>query len=83
MNRVVTVRPLSDFALELVFSDGLQKIVDIHSFIGKGLSAALQDGAYFHQVFIEDGGGIAWPNGYDFCPNYLHDEVPAISLAQV
>jgi len=23
--------------------------------------------------------GIYWPNGYDFCPNFLHDEVPAIS----
>lgn len=23
------------------------------------------------KVSIEPGGGIAWYNGYDFCPNYL------------
>jgi len=27
--------------------------------------------SYFRQVMLEDGGGIAWPNGYDFCPNFL------------
>ena len=27
----------------------------------------------FKQVFIEPGGGIAWKNGYDFCPNYLKE----------
>jgi hypothetical protein len=26
-------------------------------------------------VEIESGGGIYWPNGYDFCPNFLYEEV--------
>jgi hypothetical protein len=31
-------------------------------------------------VTLEDGGGIAWSNGYDFCPNFLRDDVPAIDV---
>ena len=27
----------------------------------------------FQKAFIEPGGGIAWENGYDFCPNYLKE----------
>jgi len=66
--------------LKLTFVDGLQKTVDLRPFIGQGLSAALQDETYFRQVSVESGGGICWPNGYDFCPNFLRDEVPAVSV---
>ena len=80
MNRVVSVKSLPNYLLELVFSDGLNKIIDIKPFIGEGLSATLGDEKYFQKVAIESGGGIYWPNGYDFCPNFLHDNVPAFTL---
>jgi len=80
MNRVVSIERLDKFILRLEFDDGLEKVVDLSPFIGKGISAALQNEDYFKQVMIESGGGITWPNGYDFCPNFLHDEVPAMSL---
>ncbi|MBN2548796.1 MAG: DUF2442 domain-containing protein [Anaerolineales bacterium] len=83
MNRIVLVKTLPKYLLELTFEDNLCKVVDITPFIGQGLSAALHDEEYFQKVEIESGGGIYWPNGYDFCPNFLHDEVPAISLASV
>ena len=79
MNRIILVKPLSNHILELTFEDSLRKIVDLTPFIGQGLSAALRDEEYFQKVSIESGGGIYWPNGYDFCPNFLHDEVPAVS----
>ncbi len=78
MERVLSVQPLSNYLLDLTFSDGLHKIVDLQPFIGPGLSGALREKSYFQQVQVESGGGIYWPNGYDFCPNFLHDEVPAI-----
>ena len=80
MERVVSVKALSNYHLELVFSDGLSKVVNIHPFIEKGLSSALADRRYFQMVQIESGGGIYWPNGYDFCPNFLRDEVPAVNF---
>ncbi len=80
MNNVIFVTPLPDFILHLRFDDGTEKTVDIKPFIGKGISSALQDEVYFKKVAIESGGGIYWPNGYDFCPNFLHDEVSDITL---
>jgi hypothetical protein len=78
MDRVTAVKPLENYLLEIEFADGFRKVIDIQPFIGKGISAALKDEAYFRQVKLEDGGGIAWDNGYDFCPNFLRDDVPAV-----
>jgi len=80
MDKVVSVKALDNYVLEIEFEDGLRKIIDIHPFIGEGISAALKDEAYFRQVKLEDGGGIVWPNGYDFCPNFLRDDVPAVNV---
>jgi hypothetical protein len=77
MDRVISVIPLKNYLLEIEFADGFRKVIDIRPFIKKGISAALVDESYFRQVALEDGGGIAWPNGYDFCPNFLRDDVPA------
>jgi hypothetical protein len=81
MHKIIALEPLPDYMLRLVFADGSEKIVDLSPFIGSGLSAALKDEAYFRRVKIESGGGIYWPNGYDFCPNYLYDEVPAVQAS--
>ena len=80
MERIVLVKPLPDYMLELKFADGYIKIVDIRPFIGEGLSAALLDVSIFQEVKLESGGGINWPNGYDFCPNFLREDVPAVHM---
>lgn len=36
---VVPVRPLDNYMLEIEFQDGLRKVIDIHPFIGRGVSA--------------------------------------------
>jgi len=77
MDKVISVQALENYYLEVEFADGFRKVIDIKPFIGEGISTALDDEAYFRQVTLEDGGGIAWPNGYDFCPNFLRDDVPA------
>ena len=55
------------------FSDGTEKIIDFTPFIGKDdLSKPLLVPAYFKRVKLyENGRGIYWPNGYDFCPDFL------------
>ncbi len=83
MDTVVSVRPLENYLIEIQFADGLRKVINIQPFIGKGISAALKDESYFRQVTLEDGGGIAWDNGYDFCPNFLRDDVPAVNIVTV
>jgi len=39
--------------------------------LGKGISKELLDIDKFKTLKIEPGGGLAWYNGYDFCPIYL------------
>ncbi len=80
MDKVISVKPLENYLLEIEFADGFRKVIDIQPFIGKGISVALKDEAYFRQVTLEDGGGITCPNGYDFCLNFLRDDVPAVNV---
>lgn len=78
MHHVVTLRLVGGFLVELTFSDGLRKVVDLEPYLGQGIAAELLNEAQFRQVEIESGGGIAWPNGFDFCPNFLYEDVPAL-----
>ena len=83
MDKVISVKPLENYSLEIEFADGFRKTIDIRPFIGNGISAALKDEPYFRRVSLEDGGGIRWPNGYDFCPNFLRDDVPAVNVITI
>lgn len=71
------------YLIEIEFEDGLRKAVDLGPFIGRGIAAQLLDEAYFRQVEIESGGGLAWPNGFDFCPNFLYSDVPTVEPTPV
>ncbi len=81
MHRIVSVTPYPDFSLEIRFANGETKHVNLRPFIQGGLSQPLGQWDFFRQVAIDAGGGLVWPNGYDFCPNFLHDEVAAIQPA--
>ncbi|MBM4175143.1 MAG: DUF2442 domain-containing protein [Ignavibacteria bacterium] len=74
MIKVKNVTPLSEKKIYILFSDGTEKIIDIKPFIKRNnISSKLMNDNYFRKVFVEDGGGIAWPNGFDFCPVYLYE----------
>ncbi len=73
MNRVIEIKVLEGFNIWMKFDDGVEKVVNFKPFLGKGFTNELLDEKKFRQAFIEGGGGIAWPNGYDFCPNYLRE----------
>ncbi len=82
MNEVKKNEVLSDYRIWMKFQDGVEKVVNFRPFMGKGFTVELLDYTKFKEAFVEDGGGIAWPNGYDFCPNYLHDYVEGEVLAK-
>jgi hypothetical protein len=73
MNEVIEIKILEDYRIWIKFKDGEKKIINFRPYIGKGFTAELLDYENFNQAFIESGGGIAWQNGYDFCPNYLKE----------
>ena len=73
MNKLIAIKVLGDYILCLQFQDGESKTINFLPLIGKGISALLLDKEYFKQVAIDNGGGIEWPNGFDFCPNFLKE----------
>jgi len=72
-NEVIEIQALKDHHIWLRFKDGEEKTVNLRPFLGKGFTAELLEPPKFEKVFIEPGGGIAWENGYDFCPNFLKE----------
>ena len=78
MHQVIEIQILGDvdnpdYRVWLKFEDGEEKVVDFYPFIGKGFTKNLLEFDEFKKIFIEPGGGVAWPNGFDFCPNYLKE----------
>ena len=71
MNKIKNIRYLENYILEITFIDDFKKVVDFKQFIKGGISDNLSDLEYFRRVEIDEFGGIAWENGFDFCPNYL------------
>jgi len=74
--KVRTAKPLGGYRLAIEFSDdtiGERDFCYIASETGP-LLGPLKDPAYFRRVFVE-GGVLTWPNGYDWDPIALHDEM--------
>ena len=78
---VIGVRPLGAYKLEIEFSDGTVGTRDFAFVCEKTgpMAAPLKDQAYFARVFIENG-ALTWPNGYDWDPIALHDEMKDAGL---
>jgi hypothetical protein len=78
---VIGVRPLGGHRLEIEFSDGTAGVRDFASIAARTgpMSEPLKDPAYFARVFIEDG-ALTWPNGYDWDPIALHEEMKQAGL---
>jgi hypothetical protein len=76
---VIGVRRLGGHKLAIDFSDGTSGIRDFGFFLAEKsgpMAEPLKDPAYFSRVFVEDG-ALTWPNGYDWDPIALHDEMKA------
>lgn len=70
--RITTARPLPNFQLELHFDNGETGVVDLSSFVGRGVCAAWNTPGVFEQVAVTDEGAVEWPGGIDFCPDALY-----------
>lgn len=78
---VIGVRSLGGHKLEIEFSDGTIGVRDFADIFQKTgpMSEPLKDAVYFQRVFVEDG-ALTWPNGYDWDPIALHDEMKQAGL---
>ena len=71
--RVTTVKPVNNFQLELTFSNGEEKVLDMKPFLDTGRFIQLKDESVFASVVCTMG-SIQWQNGLDLCPDTLYEE---------
>jgi len=73
MIKVIAVKPLLDYRLELSFNNGQTRVFDVGPYLDKGIFTELRDPTYFRSVRLAFG-SIAWPNEQDFGPESLYVE---------
>jgi len=69
--RIKNVQPLSEYRLQLRFTNGEKGIYDCKPLLEFGVFRELQDEDYFRQAHVE-GGTVVWPHEQDICPDTLY-----------
>lgn len=71
---VTRVSYLQSYELELEFSDGIVKKVDLSWELYGEVFEPLKDPTFFKRVTLnEETNTIEWPNGADFAPEFLYE----------
>ncbi len=81
--RVVAVRPVTPYRLELAFDNGVSGAVDLQGWLtgAGGVMEPLADPEFFRQVSLDqEAGTIRWPNGVDLCPDVLYSRATGIPI---
>lgn len=77
---VVRGEHVADHRIHVWFNDGVNGEVDLATLLDGPIFQPLKDVAYFRQFRLE-GHTLAWNNGADFAPEYLHGLVHAAATA--
>lgn len=82
--KVTRVRALSNYRLDVTFSDNSHGVADISEFVlsGGDVVEPLKDEAFFARVFLETG-VPTWPNGCNVDAINLHMTMAAAGLLKV
>jgi hypothetical protein len=77
---VTRVEVIGDHRLRLGFEDGVEGELDFAGRNRRGVFEPLRDPSYFGRVQLDpELGTIAWPNGADIAPEFLHNSVRGAS----
>ncbi len=77
---VTSARYLADHRLQLGFNDGTEGEVDLANSLDGPIFEPLQDLEFFRRFRLE-GHTLAWENGADFAPEFLHELIRISSPA--
>ena len=78
MIKVIAARHVRDYVVWLRFSDETEGEVDLRKELVGEVFEPLRDKRMFRRVALHpDWHTIAWPNGADFAPEFLHAAVSA------
>jgi hypothetical protein len=74
---VLEARYRGDHRVWLRFDDGLSGETDLSDELWGEVFEPLRDPGYFARLLVEE--TLAWPNGADFAPEFLHARVARAS----
>jgi hypothetical protein len=72
MVKPVEVKALSDYAIWVRFSDGVEGEVDLSYLVGRGVFSLWQDYTTFQRVHLGSCGEIVWTAEVDLCPDSIY-----------
>jgi hypothetical protein len=72
MHRILAVKVLEGFLLQLAFEDGVCGTVDLSDLAGKGVFTLWFNREFFEGVRIGSSGELAWSDRIDLCPDSLY-----------
>lgn len=72
MHFVKKINYIDGYKISLTFDDKKTKIVDLESYLDKGVFLPLRDPDYFNLVKVKYD-TLVWPNEADFCPDTLYE----------
>ena len=77
--RIISIKPIRDYRLELQYETGENKIFDVKPYIIGDWFGKLSDQSYFKTVkIIHNGKGIEWPDGQDVAPHELYNNSASV-----
>ncbi len=83
MHKVLSVKVLEGYRLDLTFDDGTSGLADLHGLVGSGVFALWNDYRAFQAVKIGDGGELVWSDAVDLCPDAMYIQVTGKSPSDV
>ena len=72
MRKVINVKVLEDYKLELTFDNNVVKIKDMKPYLNSGVFKILNKQEVFNSVKISFG-TISWNEDIDMCADYLYE----------
>ena len=71
--RPIAVKPLNDYILSVMFSNGEHRYFDVKPYLEIPFFALLKNMEQFKQVFVNDF-TVEWKKGRDIAPHELYDD---------
>ncbi len=75
MEKVIRVRALKGFRLEVEFMDGKCGTVSLSERLFGPVFEPLKDPALFSKVMVDEFGAVCWPNGADLAPDAIYQDI--------
>ena len=72
MRKVIKVKVLEDYHLELTFDNNVVKIKDMKPHLNEGVFEKIRDKEIFNTVRVAFG-TISWNDDIDLCADYLYE----------